>query len=131
MKQVRERIAKGLVDKGVLRTEKKNFVLFDMATHPLADSVCKSQITQRVTGLLMGRGAAPDLRMIMLVCAALSANVLENALSNLSFSEREAAFQKAEQYITVYSQLNDKTRALGSNDIIAAVVGVYSKMDNI
>ncbi|KAJ3017481.1 UNVERIFIED_CONTAM: Vacuolar protein sorting-associated protein 74, partial [Siphonaria sp. JEL0065] len=34
LKQVRERIAKGLVDKGVLRTEKRNFILFDMATHP-------------------------------------------------------------------------------------------------
>ena len=32
LKQVRERIAKGLVDKGVLRTEKKNFLIFDMPT---------------------------------------------------------------------------------------------------
>jgi hypothetical protein len=32
---VRERLAKGLVDKGVLRTEKRNFLLFDMATHPV------------------------------------------------------------------------------------------------
>ena len=39
LKQVRERLAKGLVDKGVLRTEKRNFVLFDMATHPIADVV--------------------------------------------------------------------------------------------
>ena len=31
LKQVRERLAKGLVDKGVLRTEKRNFLLFDMA----------------------------------------------------------------------------------------------------
>ena len=37
LKQVRERLAKGLVDKGVLRTEKRNFLLFDMATHPVAD----------------------------------------------------------------------------------------------
>ncbi|KAJ7620700.1 Golgi phosphoprotein 3-domain-containing protein [Mycena polygramma] len=35
LKQVRERLAKGLVDKGVLRTEKRNFLLFDMATHPV------------------------------------------------------------------------------------------------
>lgn len=41
LKQVRERLAKGLVDKGVLRTEKRNFLLFDMATHPVADAaVC-------------------------------------------------------------------------------------------
>ncbi|KAJ7744897.1 hypothetical protein B0H16DRAFT_1727104 [Mycena metata] len=34
-KQVRERLANGLVDKGVLRTEKHNFLLFDIATHPV------------------------------------------------------------------------------------------------
>ncbi|KAJ7676238.1 hypothetical protein B0H14DRAFT_3536914 [Mycena olivaceomarginata] len=34
-KQVRERLAKGLVDKGVLRTEKRNFLLFDTAMHPM------------------------------------------------------------------------------------------------
>ena len=38
LKQVRERLAKGLVDKGILRTEKRNFLLFDMATHPVADA---------------------------------------------------------------------------------------------
>ena len=34
LKQVRERLAKGLVDKGVLRTEKRNFLLFDMVRSP-------------------------------------------------------------------------------------------------
>jgi Golgi phosphoprotein 3 len=48
LKQVRERIAKGLVDKGVLRTEKKNFVLFDMATHPVADVSVKANLMKRV-----------------------------------------------------------------------------------
>jgi hypothetical protein len=32
---VRERLAKGLVDKDVLRKEKRNFLLFDVATHPV------------------------------------------------------------------------------------------------
>lgn len=41
LKQVRERLAKGLVDKGVLRTEKRNFLLFDMATHPVADAAVR------------------------------------------------------------------------------------------
>jgi hypothetical protein len=34
-------MAKGLVDKGILRTEKRNFLLFDMATHPIADMNAK------------------------------------------------------------------------------------------
>ncbi|KAF8143743.1 hypothetical protein K438DRAFT_1783444 [Mycena galopus ATCC 62051] len=29
-------LAKGLVDKGILRTERRNFLLFDMATHPVS-----------------------------------------------------------------------------------------------
>ncbi|KAF8064976.1 Golgi phosphoprotein 3-domain-containing protein [Lyophyllum atratum] len=37
LKQVREHIAEGLVDEGILRTEKRTFLLFDMATHPVAD----------------------------------------------------------------------------------------------
>jgi Golgi phosphoprotein 3 len=56
LKQVRERLAKGLVDKGVLRTEKKNFVVFDMATHPVADSSVKEDIISRVVSTLLGIG---------------------------------------------------------------------------
>ncbi|KAJ7614423.1 Golgi phosphoprotein 3-domain-containing protein [Roridomyces roridus] len=52
LKQVRERLAKGLVDKGVLRTEKRNFLLFDMATHPVADAHVKASVVNRVVALL-------------------------------------------------------------------------------
>ena len=58
LKQVRERLAKGLVDKGVLRTEKRNFLLFDMATHPVADVRTKEGIIARVVALLTSTTAA-------------------------------------------------------------------------
>lgn len=47
---MRERLAKSLVDKGILSTSKKNFLLFEMATHPLKDSgvVVKEAIVVRV-----------------------------------------------------------------------------------
>ncbi|KAJ1957373.1 hypothetical protein GGI12_005044 [Dipsacomyces acuminosporus] len=48
LKQVRERLAKGLVDKGILRTEKRNFLFFDMATHPIQDPRAKDEVIQRV-----------------------------------------------------------------------------------
>jgi Golgi phosphoprotein 3 len=35
LRNVRERLAKNLVEKGVLTTEKQNFLLFDMTTHPV------------------------------------------------------------------------------------------------
>ncbi|CAD6887538.1 unnamed protein product [Tilletia controversa] len=52
LKQVRERLAKGLVDKGVLRTEKRNFLLFDMATHPIEDTAAKDSVLRRMLMLL-------------------------------------------------------------------------------
>ena len=97
LKQVRERLAKGLVDKGILRTEKRNFLLFDMATHPVVDSAAKDEIRRRVRNVLTQRTVVlpatqylPEemqfryTRTITLLCAAYAANVLENALSSLS-----------------------------------------------
>lgn len=82
LKQVRERLAKGLVDKGVLRTEKRNFLLFDMATHPIADMNAKDDVMRRVLSLLTARTAAippqalhkegvkyRHMRAVVLVCA--------------------------------------------------------------
>lgn len=44
LRNVRERLAKNLVEKGVLTTEKQNFLLFDMTTHPLQNSVTKAKL---------------------------------------------------------------------------------------
>ncbi|KAL9940645.1 hypothetical protein V8E36_000133 [Tilletia maclaganii] len=171
LKQVRERLAKGLVDKGVLRTEKRNFLLFDMATHPIADTSAKDGVLRRVLTLLTsssptvhpdifyredengsaaarsrhsgagsssrhrdedlngngidGRrrghpgGAAGDAagpsssggrislrttRALCLLCCAFSANVLENALTHLSYDARELAFQKADDVLSEFAQ---------------------------
>lgn len=49
LKNVRERLAKNLVEKGVLTTEKQNFLLFDMTTHPLVDNVAKTRLVKRVS----------------------------------------------------------------------------------
>lgn len=49
---MRERLAKNLVEKGVLTTEKQNFLLFDMTTHPLTDNVTKSRLVKKVILLM-------------------------------------------------------------------------------
>ncbi|ODQ81940.1 hypothetical protein BABINDRAFT_160161 [Babjeviella inositovora NRRL Y-12698] len=116
LKQVRERLAKGLVDKGILRTERKNFFLFDMATHPVADATAKDAVKKRVLGLVVARSAQltyndkfPEaakykyLRTISLVCAAYAANVLENVLNNLGYDQRDAAFARADEILAGYS----------------------------
>ncbi len=117
LKQVRERLAKGLVDKGILRTEKKNFLLFDMATHPVADGGAKEEIRRRTRNVLTQRTVVlpasqwlhenlefRNIRTIAMVCAAYAANVLENALSNLGHEARERAFAQVDELLAEYSQ---------------------------
>ncbi|CAK9779724.1 Golgi phospho protein 3 [Cutaneotrichosporon oleaginosum] len=116
LKQVRERLAKGLVDKGVLRTEKRNFLLFDMATHPIADMNAKEDVVRRCLALLTARTAAipPQalqkenvkyryMRAVSLVCAAYASSVLENALQRLSYDAREAAFVRCDEILAEFS----------------------------
>ena len=116
LKQVRERLAKGLVDKGVLRTEKRNFLLFDMATHPVADVRVKDAIVQRVVSLLTSTTSTipssallPEgtqmraLRGACLVCSAYAASVLDNAFYRLGYEEREAAFARCDDILSEFS----------------------------
>lgn len=136
LKQVRERLAKGLVDKGILRTEKRNFLLFDMATHPVADGGAKEEIRRRVrnvltqrTVVLPGSQFLPEemefryLRTVSMVCAAYAANVLENALSTLGHEARERAFAQVDELLAEYSQYPFGKRAGGANGGIGANLG--------
>ncbi|KAL9715567.1 hypothetical protein Ac2012v2_000008 [Leucoagaricus gongylophorus] len=116
LKQVRERLAKGLVDKGVLRTEKRNFLLFDMATHPVADVRTKESLISRITSLLTSStsvvpSAALDVegiqcrttRAVCLVCAAYTASVLDNAFGQLDYETRELAFERCDDILAEFS----------------------------
>ncbi|KAG0192124.1 hypothetical protein DFQ28_010123 [Apophysomyces sp. BC1034] len=151
LKQVRERLAKGLVDKGVLRTEKRNFLLFDMATHPVADGAVKEEIIKRVCTMLVSRvsSSAIDtqsdvphayLRTVSMICAAYAANVLENALLYLQPELREQAFNKVDELMNDYSTWpfvggGAKLEMAPGHDlsleVIAGVLSVLTKMDAI
>ena len=117
LKQVRERLAKGLVDKGILRTEKKSFLLFDLAVHPVIDSGAKTEIQRRVRHLLTSRTIVLNdspflpqdlefrtIRAISMVCASCAANVLENALLSLGHEQRERALGICDELLGEYSQ---------------------------
>ncbi|CAG8622047.1 17030_t:CDS:2 [Gigaspora margarita] len=149
LKQVRERLAKGLVDKGILRTEKRNFLLFDMATHPVSDSSAKDEIVKRVIKTLTHVNSSaissdPDipfsqLRTVSMVCAAYAANVLENALVQLSHEMRERAYTKVDELLSEYSSwpFSKKVKVdipEGKDlqiEVVAAVLNVFTKMDSI
>ncbi|OAD70825.1 hypothetical protein PHYBLDRAFT_114819 [Phycomyces blakesleeanus NRRL 1555(-)] len=151
LKQVRERLAKGLVDKGILRTEKRNFLLFDMATHPLADRHCKEALLDRVCSSLVSRHSSPPngtdidkvygyLRTTTMVCSAYAANVLENALMTLDYESREKAYAKVDELLADFSvwpltgsgaQLQIPDGKALSFEVIPAVLSVFTKMDSI
>ncbi|KAH7925058.1 Golgi phosphoprotein 3 [Leucogyrophana mollusca] len=116
LKQVRERLAKGLVDKGVLRTEKRNFLLFDMATHPVADVRTKDAIITRVVSLLTATTSTVPpaalgkegtqcrvTRAVCLACAAYAASVLDNAFGRLTYEDRESAFQRCDEVLAEFA----------------------------
>lgn len=130
MKQVRERLAKGLVDKGVLRTEKQNFILFDMATHPVADLFAKEAAVRKVVQALLAGGSLLDRRTIALVTSAYASNVLEKALVQLSATERETAFERVDELLKKYSNY-DESVASNCTEVMAAVLSVFSKMDTL
>lgn len=144
LKQVRERLAKGLVDKGILRTEKRNFLLFDMATHPVADGGAKDEIRRRVRTVLTNRTVIlpasqflPEdmefryMRTIAMVCAAYAANVLENALSTLGHEARERAFAQVDELLAEYSQWPFGKRAAGGQGIGANLGQVIGEEVNV
>lgn len=120
LKQVRERLAKGLVEKGVLRTEKRNFLLFDMPTHPVVDMSAKDAVRRRVYALTLSQSvhgpslykdekqdrdvALPVTRALCMLCSAFSADVLENVLRHLSTQVQEQAEQHVEQLLEAFGQ---------------------------
>jgi golgi phosphoprotein 3 len=130
LKQVRERLAKGLVDKGILRTEKRNFLLFDMATHPVVDAAAKDEIRRRVRNVLTSRTIVlpptqylPDemeyryFRTLAMVCAGYAANVLENVLTTLQPESRERSYAQVDYLLKCYSRWPFAKTAEGSTGI--------------
>jgi len=72
LKNVRERLAKNLVEKGVLTTEKQNFLLFDMTTHPLTDNVAKSRLVKKVTNTQIQNVTVGEVKQILSIINIIS-----------------------------------------------------------
>jgi len=101
LKNVRERLAKNLVEKGVLTTEKQNFLLFDMTTHPLVDNTIKTRLVKKLQDSVLSKWTNDphriDRRTLSLIYMAHSSDVLENAFAPLNDDDYELAMKRVRE----------------------------------
>ncbi|BES91015.1 Golgi phosphoprotein [Nesidiocoris tenuis] len=103
LKNVRERLAKNLVEKGVLTTEKQNFLLFDMTTHPLTDNTAKTRLVKKVQEAVLSKWVNDpqrmDKRLLSLLLLANASDVLENAFAPLNDDDYELAMKRVRELV--------------------------------
>lgn len=132
LRNVRERLAKSLVEKGVCSTEKKNFFLFDMTTHPLNDSTMKQKLIKKVQDSVLLRWsndvARMDRRLMALLYLAHSSDVLENAFSPLKDDDYELAMKRVRDLLNLDpEQESAKLTQSSCVEVIWAVVAAFNK----
>lgn len=129
LKNVRERLAKNLVEKGVLTTEKQNFLLFDMTTHPLTDNIMKTRLIKKVQDAVLTRWVNDaqriDKRMLALIFLAHASDVLENAFAPLDDDDYELAMKRVRDLL--YLDLDQESAKQGANELMWAVFASFTK----
>ncbi|KAK7116474.1 Golgi phosphoprotein 3 homolog sauron-like [Littorina saxatilis] len=129
LRNVRERLAKNLVEKGVCTTEKQNFLLFDMTTHPLTDNVVKMKLIKRVQDAVLSRWTNDahrmDRRMLSLIYLAHTSDVLENAFAPLSDDDYEVAMKRVRELLDL--DLDVESMKEGVNEMMWAVFSAMTK----
>ncbi|KAL1110362.1 hypothetical protein AAG570_007893 [Ranatra chinensis] len=129
LKNVRERLAKNLVEKGVLTTEKQNFLLFDMTTHPLTDNVAKSRLVKKVQEAVLSKWVNDpqrmDKRLLSLLLLAHASDVLENAFAPLNDDDYELAMKRIRELVDL--DLEAESSKGSNGEIHWAVFASFTK----
>lgn len=129
LKNVRERLAKNLVEKGVLTTEKQNFLVFDMTTHPLVDSGTKSKLIKRVQEGVLNKWVNDpqrmDKRLLALILLAHASDVLENAFAPLSDDDYEVAMKRVRELLDL--DMESESLKTDANETMWAVFAAFVK----
>jgi len=131
LRNVRERLAKNLVEKGVLTTEKQNFLLFDMTTHPLNDSIMKSKLVKRVQEAVLQRWTNDihrmDKKMLSLIVLAYASDVLENAFAPLTDQDYELAMKRVRTILESENEVESAKKPNPCHDVMWAVFEAFRK----
>lgn len=128
LKNVRERIAKSLVEKGVLTTEKRSFYIFDMTTHPLVNCPIKSKLIRRVQDAVLSNWVNDphmmDKRLLALIILAYHSDVLENAFGPLSDDDYETAMSRSRMLLDL--DMESESARPNANESLWAVFAAMS-----
>lgn len=129
LKNVRERLAKNLVEKGVLKTEKQNFLLFDMTTHPLSDNVTKTRLVKKIQDAVLSKWVNDpqrmDKRMLALIFLAHASDVLENAFAPLNDDDYEVAMKRVRELLDL--DFETEASKANANEVLWAVFMAFTK----
>uniref|UniRef100_A0A8B9JTP7 Golgi phosphoprotein 3 n=1 Tax=Astyanax mexicanus TaxID=7994 RepID=A0A8B9JTP7_ASTMX len=129
LRNVRERLAKNLVEKGVLTTEKQNFLLFDMTTHPLTNNNIKQRLIKKVQEAVLEKWVNDphrmDKRLLALIFLAHSSDVLENAFAPLLDDQYDLAMKRVRQLLDLEPE--GESMKNNANELLWAVVAAFTK----
>ena len=129
VRNVRERIAKNLVEKGILTTEKQNFVVFDMTTHPLTDTTAKQRLIKKVQDAVLTKWVNEinrmDKRMLALIILAHASDVLENAFASLQDDDYDLAMKRVRQLLD--ADPDEEAQKAGACEMVWAVASAFLK----
>uniref|UniRef100_A0A8P4G1Z6 Golgi phosphoprotein 3 n=1 Tax=Dicentrarchus labrax TaxID=13489 RepID=A0A8P4G1Z6_DICLA len=129
LRNVRERLAKNLVEKGVLTTEKQNFLLFDMTTHPLTNNNIKQRLIKKVQEAVLDKWVNDphrmEKRLLALIFLAHSSDVLENAFAPLLDDQYDLAMKRVRQLLELEPE--GESMKANTNELLWAVVAAFTK----
>ncbi|CAG0887099.1 unnamed protein product [Darwinula stevensoni] len=129
LRNVRERLAKNLVEKGVCSTEKQNFLLFDMTTHPLKDNNIKGKLVKKVQDAVLSKwvndAQRMDKRLLSLIFLAHASDVLENAFAQLNDDDYEVAMKRVRELLDLDYEL--EAGKPNANEVMWATFAVFTK----
>ncbi|XP_034048081.1 Golgi phosphoprotein 3-like [Thalassophryne amazonica] len=129
LRNVRERLAKNLVEKGVLTTEKQNFLLFDMTTHPLTNSNIKQRLVKKVQDSVLEKWVNDphrmDKRVLALILLAHSSDVLENAFAPLQDEQYDLGMKRVHSLLELEPE--KESMKPSANELMWAVVAAFTK----
>ncbi|KAM7028841.1 Golgi phosphoprotein 3-like [Acridotheres tristis] len=129
LRNVRERLAKALVEKGILTTEKQNFLLFDMTTHPVSNASEKQRLVKKLQESVLERWVNDPQRMerrtLALLVLAHASDVLENVFASLADDKYDVAMNRTKDLLDMDPEV-EAAKGRGT-EMIWAVLAAFNK----